>query len=50
MKADKRFYSLNHRGENNDSWGIVSDISVQGAQTIVTLRSMVQVIYVQLKI
>lgn len=43
LKADKRYFSLNHRGENNDAWGIVSDISVSGAQTIVTLRSMVQV-------
>lgn len=43
LKADKRFFSLNHKGDNNDNWGLVSDVSVTGAQTIVTLRSMVQV-------
>lgn len=43
VRADKRYFSLNYRGENNDNWGIISDIAVQGAETIITLRSMLQV-------
>lgn len=43
LQADKRYYSLNHRGENNDIWGIISDVTVQSIQTIITLRSMLKV-------
>lgn len=43
VRADKRYFNLNYRGESNDTWGIVSDITVQGAQTIVTLRSMLRI-------
>lgn len=43
VRADKRYFSLNYRGDNKDQWGIISDVTVQGAETIVTLRSMLQV-------
>lgn len=43
VRADKRYFSLNHRGDSKDTWGLVSDITVQDGGTIVTLRSVIQV-------
>ncbi|XP_018574731.1 vacuolar protein sorting-associated protein 13 isoform X2 [Anoplophora glabripennis] len=42
-RADKRFFSLNYRGDGHDNWGIISDIKVDKGSTIVTLRSVLQV-------
>jgi hypothetical protein len=44
VRADKRYFSLNHRGDSKDTWGLVSDITVLEGGTIITLRSIVQVI------
>ncbi|XP_021940255.1 vacuolar protein sorting-associated protein 13 isoform X3 [Zootermopsis nevadensis] len=44
VRADKRYFSLNHRGDSKDTWGLVSDITVQDGGTIVTLRSVIQVV------
>ncbi|PNF20936.1 hypothetical protein B7P43_G10558, partial [Cryptotermes secundus] len=27
VRADKRYFSLNHRGESKDAWGLVSDVT-----------------------
>lgn len=43
VRADKRYFPLNHRGESNDPWGIVSEVTVDDSSTIVTLRSIIQV-------
>ncbi|XP_026827312.1 vacuolar protein sorting-associated protein 13 isoform X2 [Ooceraea biroi] len=43
LKADKRFFSLKHRKEGSEEWGIVSDVIVEEGSTIVTLRSILQV-------
>ncbi|XP_029176856.1 vacuolar protein sorting-associated protein 13 isoform X2 [Nylanderia fulva] len=43
LKADKRFFSLKHRKEGSEEWGIVSDVVVEEGSTIVTLRSILQV-------
>ncbi|XP_049842368.1 LOW QUALITY PROTEIN: intermembrane lipid transfer protein Vps13-like [Schistocerca gregaria] len=43
VRADKRYFPLNHRGESNDPWGIVSEVTVDDSSTIVTLRSILQV-------
>jgi hypothetical protein len=43
VRADKRYFSLNHRGDSKDTWGLVSDVTVQDGGTIVTLRSVIQV-------
>ncbi|XP_067012189.2 intermembrane lipid transfer protein Vps13 [Anabrus simplex] len=42
-RADKRYFSLQHRGEGNDVWGLVSDVQVKDGGTIITLRSIIQV-------
>lgn len=34
---------LNYRGDNNDNWGVISDVKVDGGVTIITLRSILQV-------
>ncbi|XP_069674534.1 intermembrane lipid transfer protein Vps13 isoform X2 [Periplaneta americana] len=44
VRADKRYFSLNHRGDSKDTWGLVSDVTVQDGGTIVTLRSIIQVL------
>ncbi|KMQ93840.1 vacuolar protein sorting-associated protein 13a, partial [Lasius niger] len=43
LKADKRFFSLKHRKEGSEEWGIVSDVVVEEGSTIVTLRSILQI-------
>ncbi|XP_014471667.1 PREDICTED: vacuolar protein sorting-associated protein 13C isoform X2 [Dinoponera quadriceps] len=43
LRADKRFFSLKHRKEGSEEWGIVSDVVVEEGSTIVTLRSILQV-------
>jgi hypothetical protein len=43
VRADKRYFSLNHRGESKDTWGLVSDVTVRDGGTIITLRSIIQV-------
>ncbi|XP_051160676.1 intermembrane lipid transfer protein Vps13 isoform X3 [Leptopilina boulardi] len=43
LRADKRFFSLKHRKEGSEEWGIVSDVVVEEGSTIVTLRSVLQV-------
>lgn len=43
LRADKRYFPLNYRGENKDNWGIISDITVDGGVTTITLRSILQV-------
>ncbi|XP_032688033.1 vacuolar protein sorting-associated protein 13 isoform X3 [Odontomachus brunneus] len=43
LRADKRFFSLKHRKEGSEEWGIVSDVIVEDGSTIVTLRSILQV-------
>ncbi|XP_043479643.1 vacuolar protein sorting-associated protein 13 isoform X2 [Leptopilina heterotoma] len=43
LRADKRFFSLKHRKEGSEEWGIVSDVVVDEGSTIVTLRSVLQV-------
>lgn len=43
LRADKRYFPLNFRGENKDSWGLISDITVDGGVTTITLRSILQV-------
>jgi hypothetical protein len=46
-RADKRYFSLNHRGDSKDTWGLVSDVTtVQDGGTLITLRSIIQV-YIQ---
>lgn len=42
-RADKRFFSLQHRVAGNDPWGLVSDVQVQDGSTLITLRSIIQV-------
>ncbi|XP_071565919.1 intermembrane lipid transfer protein Vps13 isoform X2 [Temnothorax nylanderi] len=43
LRADRRFFSLKHRKEGSEEWGIVSDVIVEEGSTIVTLRSILQV-------
>ncbi|KAJ8953002.1 hypothetical protein NQ318_015363 [Aromia moschata] len=43
VRADKRFFMLNYRGDGHDNWGIISDIKVDEGVTIITLRSIIQV-------
>ncbi|XP_011874480.1 PREDICTED: vacuolar protein sorting-associated protein 13C isoform X2 [Vollenhovia emeryi] len=43
LRADRRFFSLKHRKEGSEEWGIISDIIVEEGSTIVTLRSVLQV-------
>lgn len=45
LRADKRFFSLRYRKDSSEEWGIVSDVVVDEGSTIVTLRSILQVIY-----
>lgn len=45
LRADKRYFPLNFRGDNKDSWGIISDITVDGGVTTITLRSILQVMF-----
>lgn len=42
-RADKRFFSLQHRVAGNDPWGLVSDVQVQDGSTLITLRSIIQI-------
>ncbi|KAF5289221.1 hypothetical protein FQR65_LT00109 [Abscondita terminalis] len=42
-RSDKRYFSLKHRGENNDNWGIVSAVTVDEGVQYITLRSIIQV-------
>ncbi|XP_057669487.1 intermembrane lipid transfer protein Vps13 isoform X2 [Diorhabda carinulata] len=42
-RADKRYFPLNYRSSIHDNWGLISDIRVDEAVTIITLRSIVQV-------
>lgn len=46
IRADKRFFSLKYRKEGSEEWGIVSDVLVDEGSTIVTLRSILQVTYI----
>lgn len=46
LRADKRFFSLRYRKDSSEEWGIVSDVVVDEGSTIVTLRSILQVIYI----
>ena len=43
MKADKRYFLLNTRGGGTETWGLVSDITVENGCTTITLRSIIQV-------
>ncbi|XP_033213445.1 vacuolar protein sorting-associated protein 13 isoform X2 [Belonocnema kinseyi] len=43
LRADKRFFSLKHRKEGSEEWGIVSDVVVDEGSTVVMLRSVLQV-------
>ncbi|XP_031336343.1 vacuolar protein sorting-associated protein 13 isoform X2 [Photinus pyralis] len=43
VRSDKRYFLLKHRGENNDSWGLVSAVTIDEGVTTVTLRSILQV-------
>jgi vacuolar protein sorting-associated protein 13A/C len=45
LRADKRYFSLNHGGDSKDMWGLVSDVKIQDGGTIITLRSIIQVSY-----
>lgn len=45
VRADKRYFSLQHRGESNDQWGLVSSVTVDDGGIIVTLRSIIQVCF-----
>jgi vacuolar protein sorting-associated protein 13A/C len=45
VRADKRYFSLNHRGDSKDTWGLMSDVTVQDGGTIITLRSIIQASY-----
>uniref|UniRef100_A0A1B6F8B5 Vacuolar protein sorting-associated protein 13 n=1 Tax=Cuerna arida TaxID=1464854 RepID=A0A1B6F8B5_9HEMI len=42
-RADKRYFSLQHRSSGNDTWGIVSDVQVIEGCTVITLRGILQV-------
>lgn len=42
-RADKRYFSLQHRVAGNDPWGLVSDVHVQDGSTLITLRSIIQI-------
>ncbi|XP_028133900.2 intermembrane lipid transfer protein Vps13 isoform X1 [Diabrotica virgifera virgifera] len=42
-RADKRYFPLNYRSSIHDNWALISDIRVEEAVTIITLRSTVQV-------
>lgn len=42
-RADKRYFSLQHRVAGNDPWGLVSDVQVQDGSTLITLRSIIQI-------
>nr|CAI5824993.1 unnamed protein product [Callosobruchus analis] len=45
VRADKRFFLLNYRSSSgSDNWGIVSDIKVDEGITVITIRSILQVI------
>lgn len=43
VRADKRYFPLNYRGESNDNWGLISDVEVDEGVTIITLRSILKV-------
>ncbi|RZC35600.1 vacuolar protein sorting-associated protein 13A-like, partial [Asbolus verrucosus] len=43
VRADKRYFPLNYRGEGNDNWGLISDVKVDEGVTVITLRSILQV-------
>lgn len=43
VRADKRFFPLNYR-DNNENWGIISDVKVDGGVTTIKLRSILQVV------
>lgn len=43
LRADRRFFSMKHRKDGSEEWGIVSDVIVEEGSTIVTLRSVLQV-------
>ena len=45
IRADKRYFPLNHRTDN-DNWGIVSSISVHEGIMVVTLTSIITVRYI----
>jgi len=42
-RADKRYFSLQHRGASNDPWGLVSDVQVIDGATVIHLRGIIQV-------
>lgn len=42
IRADKRFFMLNHANDGN-TWGLISDVKVDEGVTLVTLRSILQV-------
>ncbi|KAG8245004.1 hypothetical protein J6590_012370 [Homalodisca vitripennis] len=42
-RADKRYFSLQHRSSGNDTWGIVSDVQVIEGCTVITLRGILQI-------
>lgn len=42
IRADKRFFMLNHASDGNN-WGLISHVKVDEGVTLVTLRSILQV-------
>lgn len=50
VRADKRYFLLNYRGGNNDSWGFISAVTVEDGVQIITLRSILQVRKILLKL
>lgn len=42
-RADTRYFQLNYRNENGDTWCLISDVTVENGVTKVTLRTPVQV-------
>ena len=48
LRADKRFFSLKHRKESSEEWGVISDVMVENGSTFVTLRSVLQVYFIKI--
>lgn len=47
IKADKRYFNIKHKLSTlNEPWGLVTDTQVIDGSMVVTLRSIVQVIYI----
>lgn len=46
IKADKRYFNMKHKLSTvQEPWGLVTDTQVINGSMVITLRSVVQVIY-----